>query len=322
VTFCNITLGYGLLALASSHQLAAIELDFRMTESATDQPASPELSLKEPSAEDERDAYSLLLAKPVDFPQLISSIRQPGNYDPRDLIRKLPEYKKPLQTVSPDHLRVLGEITSQVQARTRAIRAASQAIENRIDLELQELQRQLKLLKDCSTRITQLRKSTTRERTERMLDTQGVLGERLDKVSVAMWEEYRPQIGEAERKWFDELDRLKSRVRGGGNQHGKGLAGREQLVGQGPSLRYCQLMTREKLQEQLAAIKPVVKSLRNPDEESDAVNGEYGSKQIRPLEIALSARSDEIRKLLRRMETLTFRVDAAGVEENEGDAER
>ena len=232
-SFCNISLGYGLLALASSYQLAAVELDFRMADSAADSPFSPTKEEQKAAISEaaEADAHSLLLAKPLDFEALVQSILRPEQtYDPQALVRKLPTPTKPLQSTSPDLLRVLGEITSLVQGRAQAIRAASQAVENRLDLEVQEFRRQLKLLNDCSSRISDLRRSETRARAERLMESQTVLGERLDKVLVAMAAEYRPQIGEVERKWFDELERLRIRVKGGGSQRGKALSSRTQVV--------------------------------------------------------------------------------------------
>lgn len=230
VAFCNITLGYGLLALASTHQLAAVELEFRVPEAPSLSAQSLVRSLKGAVAEEERDIQSLLLASPLDIDELITSIRRSKDTDYHAHIRKLPEHMNPLQTISASHLRVLGEVTSQIQARIQAIRAASQAIENRLDLEVQEFQRQLQLLKDCSNRTSELKQSQTKARAQEMVETQGRLAERLDKVLTAMSAEYRPQIGEMEKKWFDELERLRARIRGGGTQRAKGLAGRVNLV--------------------------------------------------------------------------------------------
>lgn len=230
MTFCNITLGYGLLALASSYQLAAVEMDFRVPDSGTDFVQSPAKSFKDSLTEEKRDTQNLLLASPLDIDKLIASTQTSRDFEPRALIRKLPDYSKPIQRVSPDHLRVLGEIISQIHARTQAVRAASQAIENRLDLENQELQRQIRPVKECSSAIAELRKSQTKMRAQEMMEKQGKLGERLDKVLVAMSAEYRPQIGEVERKWFDELERLKARIRGAGALRGKGLAGRAHVV--------------------------------------------------------------------------------------------
>ena len=54
---------------------------------------------------------------------------------------------------------------------------------------------------------------------------------------------------------------------------------------------------------------------RLPDESERAIDKGYGNKQLRPLEIALSARSNEIRRLLQKMELLSGKVEAAAVDE-------
>lgn len=63
------------------------------------------------------------------------------------------------------------------------------------------------------------------------------------------------------------------------------------------------------LREQLNAIRPSLAQSGLMTSES-AEKG-YGEKQLRPLEDALSVRSDEIRRLLRRLEGLGSRIDAA-----------
>ncbi len=46
--------------------------------------------------------------------------------------------------------------------------------------------------------------------------------------------------------------------------------------------------------------------------------GTYGSRQLRPLEVALSARSEEIRRLLRKMGNLSVRVERAEADDEDG----
>ena len=232
VTFCNMNLGYGLLAISSSHQVSAIELEYRMIDSPNRTLMSPELTSRPSHEEDVREAQNLLLAERIDLDRLIASVRAAGNHsESGKLTHKLPEHSRPIQTVSPDHLRVLGEITSQIQKQTQAVRAASQDIEHRLDLEIEEFQRQLRLLQECSHHIAEIKKSRTRGRAEKLAEAQAKLGQRMDRILAAMSAEYKPEIGELERKWFDELERLKGRIRGGGSQRGRGLAGHVRLVG-------------------------------------------------------------------------------------------
>ena len=225
-----MALGYGLIALASSQRLAAIELDYRMENTALYLPVSPSRSDGMRPAEEVQDAQNLLLGSTLNVDKLMTSIQQPDDFNPQVLLRQLGDPQKPIQTVSPAHLKILGEIISQIQARTQAIRTASQVVENRLDLEIQEFQRQLKLLKECSSRISDLKNSFDRSRGDKVVEKHKQLGERLDKVLIVMTAEYRPQIGEAERKWFDEVERLKQRIRSSSATRVYGLASKAQVV--------------------------------------------------------------------------------------------
>nr|XP_018260420.1 uncharacterized protein I303_07339 [Kwoniella dejecticola CBS 10117]OBR82578.1 hypothetical protein I303_07339 [Kwoniella dejecticola CBS 10117] len=309
IDFCNINLGYGLVALASSGQAAFVELDIRISDSSALLPASS--STKEASVKlDEPDARSLLIVKPLDFDKLTSSVRNPSSpYNPLATLRqKIPDSAKVITEVKPDHLRVLGEISSQVRNRTQAIRSGSQAVENRLDLQVKELQRQIKLLRDCQNQIADLKKNVAINRAEELLAKQQDLGSKLDGVVQKLSEEFRPDIGDSERKWFDELERLKIRVRGG-----SGIVGISSNKGKA-------LITRTQvLREQLDAIKPILAQSQTRQEDVQDMNTsqKYGSKQLKPLEAALGARSEELRRLMRRMEMLDLRVEAYGGAEDD-----
>ncbi|WWD20148.1 hypothetical protein CI109_104624 [Kwoniella shandongensis] len=299
VNFCNITLGYGLVALASSGQVAFVEMDLRIADSGVVPPSATSSAQSAPTHSDQSDPQSLLLAKPFDADRLIASIRQPNPpYNPSSILKqRLPDYNKPTSSITPEHLRVLGEISSQVQNRSEAIRNASQTIENRLDMQVKELQRQIKLLRECQASIEQLKETKTLSRAEDLTSKQENIAERLDGVLGSMAAEYKPQVGEVERKWFEELERLKMRVRGGGVVRGKALASRAQV-----------------LKEQLAAIKPILLESQKAtrDTPSSPAQTTYGSKQLKPLEAALGVRSEELRRLIRRMEMLDVKVEVAG----------
>ncbi|WVF68598.1 hypothetical protein IAT40_003367 [Kwoniella sp. CBS 6097] len=314
ITFCNITLGYGLAALASSGQLASVELDLHVADSsAILPPPTTQEPAKSAVSPDAPDSQSLLLAKPLDVDKLIRSIRQPSTpFNPSAILKRLPDATKPTNNITPEHLRVLGEISSQVQNRAQVIRSASETIEKRLDLEVQELQRQIRLLRECQSKIQALKNHEAITRAEGLLENHDRLANRLDGVLRDMAEGFRPEIGDSERKWFDELERLRTRIRGGGGvvSKGKALATKAQV-----------------LKEQLAALKPILAEQQREEELASTTasattpSHQYGSKQLKPLEAALGARSEELRRLIRRMEMLDMRVDAAGVSNGGADDE-
>ncbi|OCF37125.1 hypothetical protein I316_01031 [Kwoniella heveanensis BCC8398] len=306
INFCNITLGYGLAALASTGQLAFVEMDLQVAEStAVLPPPTAQHPAKSTISSDQPDSRSLLLARPLDIDRLIKSILQPSTpFNPFTALKRLPDAGKPSASITPEHLRVLGEISSQVQSRTQAIRSASETIEKRLDLEVQEMQRQIRLLRECQSKIQALKRHEAITRAERLLENQDRLATRLDDVLRDMAEGSRPEIGSSERKWFEELERLEIRIRGGGGvvSKGKALATKAQV-----------------LREQLAALRPILAEQQREEELASTTapattmsQHQYGSKQLKPLEAALGVRSQELRRLIHRMETLDMRVDAAG----------
>ncbi|RXK35413.1 hypothetical protein M231_07317 [Tremella mesenterica] len=281
VSMCNISLGYCLIALGSSGQLATVELDFQPS-SSTDVSMSPAKSVKViPAAIQSEDPQSLLVRFDID--NLVSSLIRPAQpFNPYPLLRKIPDYNVPLQMISPEHLKGFGTVSEAFQTRLQAIQDASDELEHRVDVQIKEYHRQLKLLKDCHMRISELHSQSRRKRVEELLRAQEVMSDRLTSLISRLAVEYRPQVGEAEKKWFEELDRLKSRVAGN-----RGLTARVQNV-----------------KQQIETLKPRRK------EEEDLTGMGYGSRQIKPLEMALSSRSEEIRRLMRKMELLTVKVES------------
>ncbi|WVR08211.1 hypothetical protein IAU60_005258 [Kwoniella sp. DSM 27419] len=297
---CNIDLGYGVVALASSGQLAFVETNLRVAETSTVLPS--ETGGQSKSAKSEV-ANPSLLAKPLDFTGLISTLREPSTaYNPLSTLRKgIPEANKPVEKVTTDHLRVLGEIAKQIQPRSQAVRSASRAIEGRLDLEVQELQRQIRMLRECQTKIAMLKKTEASERAKRLLEKQQDLTGRLDGMLRRVDRGPGPEVSQAEKQWFDEVERLGIKVWGGGDvQKGKDLTTRT-----------------HDLREELEALKPIVSERQKErDQEIAAASASLRQshatkhKQLKPLEAALGARSEELRRLQMRMEMLEVKVDA------------
>lgn len=284
VTFCNITLGYGILALAQSGQLAAVEMDVRVPDRGLTAP-SESTPAPEPHSQS-------LLSKPFD------ATLPAEPFNPKAAIRKVPDSHKPLEAITPAHLRALGDAASQVRARADAISSASARVEARLDLQVAEHARQLQLLRATARSVSSLGSAAEKnaERAEEVLAAQAGLGERLDAVLTALMAEHRPQIGEVERRWFDELERVRARVAGARGQ--AGFAQRAQV-----------------LKEQLGVVRPLVKERAEGGEGGE---GEApGARQLRPLQAALSSRGDELARLMRKMEALGLKVDSVAEDKEE-----
>lgn len=208
--FCNISLGYGVLALTASQQLAASELDFRANEQTI---AAITSNTKDSSTQPSTDDRSFLAKQPY-ISTLIDGTISYTKYTPPN-IRANKDLRGPVENITAAHLKLLGEVTTEIRKRTEAIRAASQKVENRLDLQVREYQRQIKLLKSTRGEMKTLSGDDESERVGAIAKKQRELGERLDRVlSNAMASHKGPDVSESERKWFDELEKLHSQVRG------------------------------------------------------------------------------------------------------------
>jgi nucleoporin NUP82 len=208
--FCNISLGYGVLALTATQQLATPELDFRVSGHTTLAPTSQNPDPASQSSTDDRS----YLAKQPDLSTLIQGTITYTKYTPPN-IRANKDIRGPIETITAAHLKLLGEVTTEIRKRTEAIRAASQKVENRLDLQVREYQRQIKLLKSTRGEMKGLSADDGSERVSAIAQKQRELGDRLDRVlSSAMASHKGPDVSESERKWFEELEKLHTQMGG------------------------------------------------------------------------------------------------------------
>lgn len=197
------------MALSAQGQLACAELDFRVADHLAGSFSASKPS--DPTSAHAADKRSLL-SKSLDFTSLINTVTSPA--DPHRLVRSRADARKPLTEINASQLKLLGDITSQIRRRTEAIRAASQTIEHRLDLQVKEYQRQLKVLKSARGEMKQVTGGDDMSgRVERIAKQQKSLSDRLDKVvSRAMASHTGPDLGEAERKWLKELESTRSNL--------------------------------------------------------------------------------------------------------------
>lgn len=232
VIFSDVYLSYGLLGLSSASRLAALELELRFDPvadsigAAVAQPDTP------PKARSTELGYvSLLSENRFDFDKVLKSGTKP--LDARSALAEVP--KKPLETIDAATLRALGGAIALVQERTHALDAASEQIEQRLDLQIKEVARQLERVTDL---IEGLNASTgPGERVDQVLARQLVLVSRVDKALQRLMDDQQPILSDVEKRWFQELERLRENVRGaGGISRSKGLVGKTTQVGHSASL--------------------------------------------------------------------------------------
>lgn len=215
-SLCEISLGYGVLALGQSGKLVAQELDFRVSALGVD-PAAPSGAALPASSKSFvqtiADPLSPLVAQQFDLDTHLAAIRR-AVPAARSILAKESDRSKPLQTVSPATLKLLGEITSQLHSATHTIRSATRAVESRLDLQLQELARQVSSLKRSRDAIDRLGPKSVVARMEAVAARQVELDGRVKRVMRQIAAEYGPPVSEEERRWFGELEKLRARVQG------------------------------------------------------------------------------------------------------------
>lgn len=211
-----------------------MELDYRAPTAEAVEHTPVKSQERQPQA-DEADKSSLLTSQPVDVDSILASIRpSPSFNNARSALKKLSTANKPLTNIGAEHLRSIGDLISNLQQRIEAVRAASQLIENHLDLQSQEFQRQVLLLQTTSSQLDQVKSHNPVKRAEGMMVEQERLAGRMEKVLSGLTMNYRPPIGEVEKTWFDELESIKIRVQGGkgfGINRGGGLQAQIDEVG-------------------------------------------------------------------------------------------
>ncbi|BGP45314.1 hypothetical protein JCM10450v2_001132 [Rhodotorula kratochvilovae] len=298
----DVFLGYSLLLVTSALQLVGVELALRVDPDAGDiDGAAPATPAAAASAAPSEPAYLSLLDTPFVVPALLSRQGQPA-------VPHLPSTKKEL-SITPDTLRALGTHVSSVQTAVRDLVSAADAVQARLELQMQELARQVSKLRDLDTRRAELGRSiapsgagggglAARVRTAE--ETQRALLARTDAVLQRLMESHQPQLSTFERKWFDELARVRDQVDGGDEGDG-GLALRAQ-----------------RLQAQLELLRPELEEMKRREEArraggTPARGRGMGHAQLETVESRLSQEAKLLADAKRKVERLTSTLAAASL---------
>ncbi|KZT20799.1 hypothetical protein NEOLEDRAFT_1140344 [Neolentinus lepideus HHB14362 ss-1] len=228
----NIYLTSGVFVLTSMRQVVYIPLTLDIDE-------PPEPSKETPLA--------------IEGPKDLSVMRSPGGppayvsllgtefYDPPSILSNfsaLPPTARPTlahrsEMITPDILRFLGTIIEHFTHQIGEVRIAHKNAEARHELQIQEYQRQQEKLQEMNNLCGQLkgaRHSATLERARRLQEAQKALFERLDRTLQAMMRKVSPELNQHERKWFEELKRMKGEVLGATRYDEESLSSRVKLL--------------------------------------------------------------------------------------------
>jgi len=109
---------------------------------------------------------------------------------------------------------------------------AHSAVESRSRLQVKEYQQQKTKCQEMLDLVARLSSQYTHitTRAQRVMDRQKMLSARSDGILQAMVDKASPELSEHEKKWFDELRRMKEEVAGVGRYDEGSLAARARLL--------------------------------------------------------------------------------------------
>lgn len=135
--------------------------------------------------------------------------------------------------LTPDSLRYLGKVVTDLANQMHEVLLANHAVSLRSDLQKSEFQHQQGRCGEMMAMMEQLkgpRYANLTERVQRIRDSQKALSARQDRILQNLVQQASPELSEHEKKWFDELKRMKEEVAGAGRYDEGSLAARARLV--------------------------------------------------------------------------------------------
>lgn len=229
VIVTDLRIGTTLVSMTASRRVVALDLTVAAAATVED----PLMTLTKANESPSKPAYVSLL------------VQQPYNVRPEDYERILIDMQikslipagrgsQPLQMISAEDLRAFGNITQKFAAAIKQVRSLSSQVEGRLDLQVQEVARQLKRVQEAIARTRAVEGKNDRlvrqmllavdstdsleyirQRCKQLVDKQEALTSRLGKAMQNMMDNAHPDISLQERAWMDDLENMKREVEGG-----------------------------------------------------------------------------------------------------------
>ncbi|EPQ59331.1 hypothetical protein GLOTRDRAFT_55221 [Gloeophyllum trabeum ATCC 11539] len=172
---------------------------------------------------------SLLGAQPFVPPSVLSNF----SGLPSSPHLALPSEQKSEFMITPDSLRYLGTTVERFMAQIREVKLAQKCAESRHVLQIQEYQRQQEKLQELGNLVDKLkgaRHAAVIDKVKALQATQKTLFTRLDRTLQAMMQKVSPELSQHERKWFEELKRMKEEVVGASRYDEESLSQRIKML--------------------------------------------------------------------------------------------
>lgn len=226
VIVTDLRIGTTLISMTASRHVVA--LDLMVPVMAEDPLMTPTKKADAPS----KPAYVSLLGQqaytiqPEDYDEILANLQIKSLIPPG-------RGQQPLQMISAEDLRAFGNITQKFAAAVKEVRSISSQVEGRLDLQVQEVARQLRRVQEviAQTRAVQGKEDRLvrqilpevdssdnigyiHQRCKQLVEKQQVMIERLGKAMQNMMDNAHPDISLQERAWMEDLEKMKREVEG------------------------------------------------------------------------------------------------------------
>ncbi|PWN40450.1 hypothetical protein IE81DRAFT_221372 [Ceraceosorus guamensis] len=318
----DVYLSYALIALSpgQSGGVAALELSMRVP--GQPEPSDGDLtvdctkSVGGKPAEDATasSAYTSLLGEGFSLPTIFKDALGlgPGNTSNVTTSRIIssPSVGKGKEIdMTAETLRALGQSAQSFRIKARAVTSAVQAVQARLDLQLRELERQLKKFEGVKQKVGLQQQQykhaelteNVNERIERVAKRQKELVKRTDRLLQDLMDKHQPVLSIYEVKWFEELKQLKSVV-GLKREVDDDEHGQRGAIGADLSTQV------EKLSYQLSTLRPQLRTLQLSQRSTVARAGQPGVRQLATVQSALTKEAALLVEAREKIKNLSGRV--------------
>ncbi|GHJ88352.1 hypothetical protein NliqN6_4754 [Naganishia liquefaciens] len=308
----DLRVGTTLISMTASRHVVALDLTMAAAATVEDPLVTPAKSSESPN----KPAYVSLL------------VQQPYSIRPEDYERLLIDMQikslipagrgsQPLEMISAEDLRAFGNITQKFAAAIKQVRSLSSQVEGRLDLQVQEVARQLKRVQEATARaravegkndhlVRQMLPTvdTTdnleyiRQRCKQLVDKQEALTERLGTAMQNMMDRAHPEISLQERAWMDDLEKIKREIEGGeGND--KSLVARIEAV-----------------KTELESLTSKDTAAKQADSSQKSAGKGVGISHLAKIENSLRQENVSIESMLSQLRSLSRQLGSMQVEDN------
>ncbi|KAG4304556.1 hypothetical protein PORY_001949 [Pneumocystis oryctolagi] len=116
--------------------------------------------------------------------------------------------------VSQESLRFLGKIALETRKSSEKLHNLIVSMYRRLELQGREFTRQLEKLYSLKNKIDIITSKNSSERLKNAIDKQKILQRRADQILQRLIKSHSPTLSDHEKKWFDELKRIKIKAYG------------------------------------------------------------------------------------------------------------